>query len=294
MSTPLEPRKNELQSTYVVQDRQNEEERTRVTIQDKMLNTSMGGVLPEQIDPTIFHSVLDVACGTGGWVIDAAKTYPAMSLVGVDISSSMIASAREHANVALVAERVKFSVMDTLRMLEFPSHSFDLVNLRFGVSFLRTWDWPKLLTEFQRVTHRKGVIRITECDAVECNSPALSHLIQVLMQAYHQAGHFFRPQNDGLTSELAPLFRQQGLENVQTRAHTLIYRAHTPEKKHFAQDMEHSFRTVRPFMQKWTRLPDDYDDLYQQAIIEMQQADFEATWRFVTVWGNVTKTTTRK
>jgi ubiquinone/menaquinone biosynthesis C-methylase UbiE len=77
-------------STYFVQDKRNKTELTRLAIQDQMLTTAMGGVLPEQPDPTVFRRVLDVACGTGGWLIEAAKAYPTMSLVGIDISQRMI------------------------------------------------------------------------------------------------------------------------------------------------------------------------------------------------------------
>jgi hypothetical protein len=52
----------------------------------------------------------------------------------------------------------------------------------------------------------------------------------------------------------------------------------------------HSFRTVRPFFQRWTRLPENYDQLYQQALHEMQQPGFVATWRYVTAWGRVVAT----
>src|SRR5215469_4245704 len=97
MSHPFEPGKGELQSTYFVQNRRNKEEMARLTIQDEMLTTSMGGVLPEQADPTVFRHVLDVGCGTGGWAIEAAKIYPAMSLVGIDISDRMIEYANERA-----------------------------------------------------------------------------------------------------------------------------------------------------------------------------------------------------
>ena len=88
-------------STYFVQDRSNKAERERVTLQDQMLTQSMGGVLPEQPDPTAFHNILDVGCGTGCWLIEAAKTYPEVKrLVGVDISppyGGIWASARQGA-----------------------------------------------------------------------------------------------------------------------------------------------------------------------------------------------------
>src|SRR6266700_1490603 len=119
MATPNHPRK-EQHSTYFVQDRSNKEERTRLHIQDQLLTTGMGGVLPEQADPTLFHSLLDVGCGSGDWLIEAAMIYPNMSrLVGVDISSKMLGYAHTQAEAQQVSERVEFLEMDALRRLEF-------------------------------------------------------------------------------------------------------------------------------------------------------------------------------
>ncbi len=137
MSTPMNPRRDH-SSTYFVQDRSNKEELSRLQIQDQMVTTSMGGVLPEQPDPTIFQRVLDVGCGTGGWLIEAAKTYSTMSLlVGVDVSERMIEYAQAQAEAQQVSDRVQFRTMDALRMLEFPTEYFHLVNQRFGASYLR-------------------------------------------------------------------------------------------------------------------------------------------------------------
>jgi SAM-dependent methyltransferase len=288
MATPSKPHNNEQPSTYFVQDRRSKEELTRLTIQDRMLTTSMGGVLPEQADPTIFRQVLDVACGTGGWAIEAARMYPTMSLVGIDISERMIDYARERANAEQVATRVSFRVMDTLKTLEFPSASFDLVNQRLGISFIRTWDWPRVIGEFRRVTRPGGVIRLTEEDNMESSSSAHARIVQLLHQAFYRAGNCFRPENSGVASELVPLLIRHGLTNVQIKNHQLVYRAGTPEGQLFVEDTQHILHTLRPFLQKWTHLPEDYDDLCHQALIEVQQPDFVATWKFVTVWGNVT------
>lgn len=150
MATSPESRR-EQPSTYWVQDRSNKDEIKRLLVQDQMMTASMGGVLSEQPDPTVFQRVLDVGCGTGGWLIAVAKSYPnVVRAVGIDISNKMIEYARSQAQE--VANRVEFLVMDALHPLEFPANSFDLVNMRFGLSYLRKWDWPNVVSEFQRVT----------------------------------------------------------------------------------------------------------------------------------------------
>ncbi|MBV9229264.1 MAG: class I SAM-dependent methyltransferase [Chloroflexi bacterium] len=281
------PPRREQPSTYFVQDRSDQEELTRVQLQGQMVTASMGGILPEQPDPTIFHRVLDIGCGTGDWLISAAKTYPSMSrLIGIDISKRMIDYARAQAEAQQVSDRVEFHVMDALLMLEFPNTYFDLVNQRFGLSWLRTWDWPKLLQECQRVTRRGGVIRITESDTfLDSGSLARTRLLEMTLDAFYRAGHFFIRERNGVTSQLAHLLRQHGIQNVQTRSYALEYRADTPEGQRFYEDIKLAYRTVIPFFRKWTRVPEDYETIYQQMLSEMQQPDFVATWNLLTAWG---------
>lgn len=286
MSTPPDPQR-EHPSTYVVQDRASEEEMRRLQLQDRMSNLSMGGLLPEQSCPERFHSVLDVGCGTGGWLIELAKTYPRMSrLVGVDVSGKMLDFAREQAAAEGVSDRVDFLIMDALRMLEFPGGSFDLVNQRFGIGWLRIWDWPKLLQEYLRVARLEGVIRITEGDVLpgDCTSPALMQLSELLSRAFFHAGHFLDPT--GLTARLAPLLSQHGVQNVQVRAYSGEYRAGTAKGQLYIEDMIHLFRTIKPFLQKWIRLPDDYEAIYQRMICELNRQDFVVTLSPLTAWGN--------
>jgi ubiquinone/menaquinone biosynthesis C-methylase UbiE len=286
MSASRDPRINDNPSTYTVQDRKNKKELTRLTVQDQMITASMSGVLSEQPDPAIFHQVLDIGCGPGGWAIEAAQAYPMMSLTGIDISERMIKYARAQANVHQVNDRAKFLVMDALRPLEFPAASFDLVNLRFGVSYLRTWDWPKLLSELLRVMRVDGVIRITDAEVnCESNSPALTRLWEWCQCAFFRAGHIFAWEVTGLISYLAQLLDQHGYDQVQTKAYVLEYRAGTAECNAFYEDMMLGFQTAGPFIQKWGNIGGDYEVIYQQALKEMQQPDFQATWRLLTAWG---------
>ncbi|MBA2679717.1 MAG: class I SAM-dependent methyltransferase [Ktedonobacteraceae bacterium] len=274
-------------STYFVQDRSSKVERERVTIQDQMITHGMGGVLPEQPDPTLFQRMLDVGCGTGSWLIEAATTYPTMkTLVGIDISTRMVEYARTFAEQQHVSDRVEFRVMDALRTIEFPAGSFDLVNQRMGWSYLRTWDWSNLLQEYRRVTRHEGIIRITESDAFrDTSSPALNQLCAIARDAFFRAGHLFIEGHEGVTSKLADLLHQQGLQNVQTRKVKIKYYAGSAAMESGKEDMRLLFRTMLPFLQKWTRVPKDYDQIYQQAVKDMNQPDYAADWEMVTAWG---------
>lgn len=281
--------KQEHSSAYFVEDRSSRDDLTRLQIQDQMLTRAMGGVLPEQNTSTAFRRVLDVGCGTGGWLIETARAYPTIQvLAGVDISSTMIQYARQQATLHQLDNRVGFHLMDALRMLEFPDQFFDLVNHRSGISYLRVWEWPKLLQEYKRVLQREGIVRISEGEwGAESTSSALTALFDLLCCAFYRAGHSFTPTYNGVTSHLKDLLHQHGFEQIQSRLIVQEYHAGTPEWQHFFDDMKLTFRLVLPFLRKWTSVPDNYDHQYQQAMEEMQHPDFVARGNLLTVWGTI-------
>jgi ubiquinone/menaquinone biosynthesis C-methylase UbiE len=286
MPDPTEPLR-ENPSAYFVQDRSNEEEMARLEVQDKMLTTGMGGALPELADPTSLQRVLDVGCGTGGWLFEMARTYPTIEkLVGGDISSKMLAYARARAKAQDLDGRVQFQPMDALRVLEFPAASFDLVNQRAGLSWLRTWEWKKILLEYQRVCRPGGIIRITECtQIIESNSPALTKYCHMWLEVNYNSGRLFTKSTDGVTGELVHLLTQHGIEDVQERVYPLVYRAGEASGQYLYEDMSYAFRVSLPYFQKWINVPSDYQEIRQQALKEMLQPDFVATWTWRTAWG---------
>jgi ubiquinone/menaquinone biosynthesis C-methylase UbiE len=281
---------NELPSTYLVSDRRHgQQELKRLLLQDQMVTTSMGGVLPEQSGPTRFHQVLDVGCGTGGWLIEAAKVYPSMSrLVGIDISNRMIEYANAQAREQQVDDRVEFAVMDALRQLAFPDATFDLVNLRFGSSYIRTWEWPQVISELLRLCRPGGIVRLTEPTIIQqSSSPALLQFCDLLQRSLFHSGHFFEDTLDGVTAHLASMLSRYGARSVQTNESALVYRAGTEEGRAFVEDIAYALQTLHPFLERWERVPrDDYHTLCRQALIEMKQPDFEAIWHLFTVWGS--------
>jgi ubiquinone/menaquinone biosynthesis C-methylase UbiE len=205
---------------------------------------------------------------------------------GIDISQQMIGYARAQAREQHVSDRVELRAMDALRELEFPNDFFDLVNLRFGASFIRTWDWRRLLTEMWRVTTPGGVVQITDGAMADYhNSPALQQYHNMIVCALFRAGYLFEQSVTGLTDHLVSLLERSGLQQVQVNAHKLEFRAGTAQGQLYYEDNMYGLLAAGPFIQKYACANADYDLISQQALKEMQQPDFYAAWTIITTWG---------
>jgi ubiquinone/menaquinone biosynthesis C-methylase UbiE len=274
-------------STYFGALRLDEVELHRLQIQHQLLTTGMGGLLPEQGDLTRFSRVLDVGCGTGDWLLDLASACPQIAeLVGIDLDSTVLRYAAKQAESQQLSQRVRFHLLDALGSLHWPEErSFDLVNQRFGASWIRQWEWAPLLFQYRRVSKPGGVIRVSEFDVGVSNSPALEQLAELTARAFAQAGHFFVPERDGLSRQLVSLLQRAGLQRVEQRTAPLLCQAGTQLGDLFAQNIKRLFHTMEPFLQKWTPLPPDYKKLRRRALADLSEPWFVATWTVTIAWG---------
>jgi ubiquinone/menaquinone biosynthesis C-methylase UbiE len=264
-----------------------DEECQRIAIQDALLTEGMGGALPEQPAGTVFPSVLDVGCGTGGWLLELARTHPSSQrLVGVDINPRMVRYAQAQAAAHQVGDRVEFRAMDALRPLEFADDAFALVNHRFAQGYLPAADWPRLLAEYRRVSRPGGIIRVTESDLLlDTPSAALAALMRLMFEAFLAAGYLFSSRSKGITGDLERLLTTAGLQDVHTRTSGVRIRAGTAAGENYHDNIRLVFRTAIPFLTKWTTVPDNYEEIYQQALREVRAPDFACTWHLLTAWG---------
>src|SRR5258707_5430453 len=284
MPEPINPRGQDNPSQYAVTDRNNEAEMIRLMIQDRPIPAGPGGPLAEQPDPGLFARVLDIGCGPGGWLLETAALYPHMSLVGIDISWRMIEYARGQALAQKVSHRTEFLVADALRPFDFPDDAFDLVNMRLGSSFLLVKDWPRLLREMLRVTRPGGIVRLTDnSEAWESTSSNFNRIGQMFLCALYRSGRHVSEQA-GLGHELPELLSESGCQQVQSKDYTLELVAGTVGGQNFYQNMMFGFQTMLPCLQIMGCASEDYDAVREQALIEMQQPDFRATWEILTAW----------
>lgn len=285
MTTTPDPSQNE--KTYVL-DAESATEMARLMHQDALVTQTMGGLFPERADLTGIHTILDIGCGPGGWVLDVAREHAEIQVTGIDISQTMVNYARAHAR-ARRFRNATFKIMNALKPLEFADNSFDLVNARTITAFMYPAAWPVLLKEIMRICRPGGIIRLTEGELVLTNSPAYETLNGMLARAMFLAKRTFSPDGRdlGITPMLAHLLRDAGYQNVQQKAYACEYLPGTDVYEGLYQDAQIGFPLVSPFLiQLGMTTPEGFERLHRQLLAEMLSDDFCGVGFLMTVWGN--------
>ncbi len=265
-------------------------EKVRLIEQDRHFNQAMGGLLAEQAESVLstVRSVLDVACGPGGWALDLAQQYPDIQAVGVDIDEGMI----EYANTMARAsglDNALFRVMDASKPLDFPDGSFDLVNARFMVAFLTQEQWPAAIEELLRVCRSGGIVRLIESEWGGTSSPSYEQSLNFTILAMQRVGQGFSVdgRHVGITPHIRHFLLQAGCIDVQEVAYALDFSAGTLMQKPVCDDLWVAQKLVQPFhVGVGVATQDEVDRLYEQIPGEMLSDDFYGTLYLDTVWGS--------
>ncbi|KAF7347703.1 S-adenosyl-L-methionine-dependent methyltransferase [Mycena venus] len=108
------------------------------------------------------HS-LDLGCGTGAWVIDAAKEWPNCDFVGFDLVDIQIPLKTLPPEYASIAERITWVHGNFLtNKLPFDDDEFDHVHIHAIAQGVPENKWGILFEEINRVLRPGGVVEIME------------------------------------------------------------------------------------------------------------------------------------
>jgi ubiquinone/menaquinone biosynthesis C-methylase UbiE len=262
-------------------------ELSRLMHQDRLMTQALEGPLPERQDMEKMEMLLDVACGPGGWVLEVARQYRHLQVVGVDISQTAIRYASMQAQERRL-RNASFRVMNVLEPLDFPDHTFDLVNARLLVAFLPRTFWPAFLAECTRILRPGGILRLTETEINFTTSPALNAVTGYFTRASKQAGLGFSLDGTqfNITPVLAPLLRQAGYRDIGRSAHVIDFSAGEPAHDGFLENIVAGCRLAQPFLIKLdVATQEELDRLCRALREEMMADDFHALWFILTVWG---------
>ena len=254
---------------------------------DKIINNGLRGTLSERPDFSGIKTILDLACGPGGWVLEVARTHPDIKVTGIDISVSMIQFAKAQ-SISRSYGNAGFTVMDVKQPLIFEDASFDLINERTLFGVMGPSEWPQLLAECMRILRPGGIIRLTELEMPVTTSPALNELWHIAARTFYETGRSFSVdgRHIGITPVLKRLLRDAGFQDVKHQGHVLDISSGTADFEGFWRNFVYIFELAKPFHLKTKGLTEpEYDRLYQQMQAEMLASDFCELWTYVTAWG---------
>lgn len=257
---------------------------------DRMTTTETGGIfagLPE-IDLPPLKNALDLGCGPGSWVLDAAFAYPDCEVAGIDIRRTMI----EYAWARARSQRLfnaSFGVMDITQPLDFSPDTFDLVNARFLSGVLHSEIWMPLIVECLRVLCPGGLLCLIDTDGVvETSSAAFSQLTIFLMRAMRMGGYCHTSDGDALgTSLVLPqLLCHVGFQHVQCTTHFVDISAGAVAWPDFFHNTEIFYLQAQPLLLATGLVTQqEIDRLYMQMLIELQMQDFWGRWPLLRIVG---------
>lgn len=263
-------------------------ELARLLKQDQIFTGSMGGVLPELSPLTLerTHTILDLACGPGGWALEAAKAYPQKRVVGVDISRRMIEFARAQAQLNY-QDNVRFEVMDILQPLAFPDSSFDIVNMRFVALALSRSTWPQVIEECKRVLRPGGTLRIVEDDGTCQVNELQDEVKQHIMRQLWETGKAFSPTEMATGPAVRMLLKQHGFQQGGLQPYLIDYSHDSPVHDYVVEDFTRSLALLSRFLQARSIMTAERLETQIQKVQEvLHRENFSAYWRLIVIWGS--------
>jgi ubiquinone/menaquinone biosynthesis C-methylase UbiE len=248
-------------------------------------------LLPEGADLSRLHSVLELACGQGLFVLDLAYAHPEFEVAGIDSAAALIRDASAQACDQQLTN-ASFGLVDLTRLpFDFSDASFDLITASFLRSRLEEAEFPPLLLECHRLLKPGGWLRLVECEAGWSSSAAIETLSRLYAQAIERAGLRPIPANrahdlDGKGAQRAML-AQAGFEVCAAYRYRLSFSASEDAYASMRQVISVFFDLIEPFVLRMGVVSQDaYSALVQQAGCEIRLPFFEGHWHLLTLWGH--------
>ncbi|WP_189361295.1 class I SAM-dependent methyltransferase [Thermogemmatispora tikiterensis] len=281
-----EPRPCWERGTYVI-EADDAAELARTMLLEQLITRQLGGLFPERGgDLEAVQTILDIACGPGGWALAVAYAYPQVTVIGIDSCPAVVEYAQAQAWSRGLGN-VEFVVMDALQPLDFPDDAFDLVNARFLMGMMPASAWVPLLRECRRVTRPGGSIRLTEAELCWTTSPAFEQLSAWLARAFWRKGYSFSPDGRalGITAVLGQLLRSAGWGHIGYRPFVVDFSTGASAQTGGYQHFMVFWKLVQEFVCTWAEIPAEiFERCYQQAMAELLLDEFCGLWFHLLTW----------
>lgn len=127
--------------------------------------------------------VLDIGCGTGGYLMKLAQKMDSGTFVGVDISKDCVEEARQRAETKGLDEKVKFYYAD-INTWDVPSRFFDVVMMNNLLHYYSPEERRRLLARVAKLVDQKGTIIVITPLYLEKGGQRFSAAFNSFMEAH--------------------------------------------------------------------------------------------------------------
>lgn len=268
---------NRQQGQYPVPSR-DPNEFNRLSRQDMLLN-EVCPLLPSGV--TNPKAVLDVACGTGGWLRTVAQNHPKTQCVGMDISSLMLDHARAMADSGGL-KNIKYVQGDFFNLPKmFPAQRFSLVQMRVSTWFVGARK-REVFAAIKSLLLPGGVFRIIEFEQpFPNNSAAWKRYNTLFFTALEKRGVLYYG-----TAEFPVMLRELGFSPVIPESFVVDLSAGTPNIQAMRDDMQDQILTVgKMIVVEGLLTEDDFEELRQECIDDMNKPGFGMLAYFASISG---------
>lgn len=237
--------------------------------------TVLGGLVSNVVRMQEVSTVLDVGCSEGNWVLDLARQYPKLHVIGIDLDEhSLIASARFARFHGI--SNVTFRHMDATAALGFENNTFDLVHMR-SAQFLYDSRFDGIISELTRILRPGGWLNLIEFEPGATSSIAFDRILRLFIHTIHTARKNTSDamSNVGAAAQLYDILLNAYLLDVSYTVHAVDFSpANTFGAKAFIDEVLLAIRGVKTIVCRLNPITgDDYDSLLTQAHKDMMRPD---------------------
>lgn len=264
----------------------NRAEFARLNNQDALVNTYMY-LFPDGFIPKRGAKIIDVACGTCGWIRSVYQEYPDVVLEGIDNNKIAVKHAQEH-EATKNKKNVHIHLMDVLQPLDLPDDTYDLVNLRFTVGVFPRDRWVEILKECFRICKPGGIIRLTEGDTVSvAYAPAFHRMSKALIQIGWAIGKSFSEYEVAVGPMLPKFLRDAGfVEDIRSQAVAIDFSAGADAHQAVTNDFTMTFQLLEKHMLAFGVMSkEEFGRTFEEMVKEFQDPEFAGLWYILSFQG---------
>lgn len=284
----------------------------RLYRQDALMTERVSGYLPPNIHGSQVHTILDLGCGPGAWLIEMARRHSHLHCSGIDISEHMIAYAQNLAKTEPFHDRLRFSV-GSFDTLPFPDATFDFVNARNVQWFLASEGRDSVAQEWYRVLRPGGWLRFIGIQVPFTNSAAFETITELFLgilgargktlslstcspEAQEKVEHLRQtytpflsniPRDIGVVVELRGMLEHLDCEEIQVSSHVIDFSYNSEDREAWVRNMLLSHESYKPFfLNEIAGLSQQHlETLYAVSREELASPTFLGIEFFLSVWG---------